>query len=81
MRTVWNKLRFAPNEYKRVEKIMEFLKYELSIKEILNKNYEQVPRTNDSNITELKSDVKAKMQRDTGIKRQVHPSQQLNLWE
>ena len=81
VRTVWNKLRFAPNEYKRVEKIMEFLKYELSIKEILNKNYEQVPRTNDSNITELKSDVKAKMQRDTGIKRQVHPSQQLNLWE
>lgn len=35
----------------------------------------------ESNITELKSDVKAKMQRDTGIKRQVQPSQQLNLWE
>ena len=79
VRTVWNKLRFAPSEYKTVEKIIEFLKYELSVKEILNSNYEQDSQADDSNIAPLKADIKSTI--PYNVKKQIQLPNQLDLWE
>lgn len=81
VRTVWNKLRFAPSEYKTVEKIIEFLKYELSVKEILNSGYEKEPQPTDSEINAPKGNIKSIVPHDIAIKKQAQNSNQLKLWE